>query len=149
MQENPGWLSSLWRYSGIILFLIGVTHSCFGLWLGFSIIIEVLGDGLFNAGSVGDVIPKLLSIYFMDGMIQIDHVPGLQRFALYWFIWSGLCWMGFGEFIHKWIQETDKSPGKPLALFFLVFGSLGALIYPVSGFWMFLPLSFILYAAKP
>jgi hypothetical protein len=149
MNENPGRLGTLWRHSGIFLFLIGVTHTCFGLWLGYSVVLQMLGDGLINAGAVGDVIPKMVSIYFMDGMVQMDHVPGLQRFGLVWFIWSGLTWMGFGLFIHQWVRETNQPPGKPLAIFFLLFGSLGALIYPVSGFWLFLPLALILFVGKP
>jgi hypothetical protein len=127
-------LSSLWRISGIYLFLVGLVHTSFGLWLGVSVTTDMLSDGLINSGSVGGVIPQLIGVAFFDGMRQIEHVPALQRFGLFWFLFSGLAWMGFGFFLHRWIRETGKPPGKGLGGFFLAFGGLGAAIYPVSGF---------------
>ena len=149
MKQTTFRISSLWRYSGLYLLIVGVMHTCFGCWLGVSVLQEMLSEGLLNSGGMDEEVTRKLSqLYFLDGIANIDQIHGLRRFGTFWFLWSGLAWMAFGLFVHQWVRETSKPPGKLLGVFFFGFGGLALLVYPTSGFWLFMPLALVLWVAK-
>jgi len=99
------------RRSAYLLIATGIIHNLVGLGIGFSVLNDLLREGLFNT-------------------INVEH----DRNAIFWFLFSGFAMMLWGALILE-IKQIPKTFSWSL----LVLSILGAFIMPASGFWLVIP----------
>lgn len=115
----------LWRYSGIFLVITGIIHTIYALFLGKGAFAEMVSDGLIN--STGENYSR--------------------AFAL-WFLVCGVLLILWGQTLQHYIKKEQKPAPLFLGYGILIFATLGCVLEPISGFWLFLPQAFVIIAAN-
>ncbi|MDR2173755.1 MAG: DUF6463 family protein [Burkholderiales bacterium] len=114
-------MKNMWKISGWYLFVVGIIHNLVGVW----VLSDVLRD-LWNAGLVDSVRDQM------------------DRNAAFWFLLTGFLFNYVGL---SW-QEHLRRYKEPLSKFnawgLTVLVVLALIITPTSGFWIVLPLCFIM-----
>lgn len=114
----------LWKYSGIFLIATGILHSIVAIALGAEAFLAIMQDGVVN-------------------VIAEDST---RAFA-FWFLICGVFVIFLGQILHYYIKKEQQ----PAPLFFgyslLILSIVGAIVEPVSGFWLFLPQALIIIGA--
>jgi len=123
-------MRNAWRISGWYLFAVGIIHNFVGILIVRNILRDILDAGIIN--SVGD---------------QTD------RNAAFWFLFAGFLFNFVGLLWQQQIRRHQEPLSKFAAWGLTAMTVIGALIMPVSGFWIILPLCFIMlyphYFVKP
>ncbi len=99
------------KISGRFLIATGILHNIIGVWMGFAILKQIALGGFVNA---------------------ID--PHFDRMAIFWFLFSGFAMMMWGQLL---FAMTSIPRGFAWSL--LVLCIVGAVMMPVSGFWLVIP----------
>ena len=99
------------KNSAYFLVATGILHNIIGLGIGFSVLSEILQEGLFNTINA-----------------QYD------RNAMFWFLFSGFAMMLWGSLFFQ-LKRVPESFSWSL----LVLSLLGVFIMPVSGIWLIIP----------
>jgi len=101
---------------GKSIIVIGILHSIVGLVAFRDILLLLINERLFNT-------------------ITLTNTP--QRGEAFWFLFTGVSLIIVGALV-DWIERRDIGlPGFLVWSFILITG-VGALIMPVSGFWLLL-----------
>lgn len=111
----------LWKFSGTYLTVTGIIHTIVALIMAKDIFAEMLGDGLINSTG-GDY---------------------SRSFSL-WFLIVGVILILWGTTLQYYIKKEQKPAPVFLGYAILVFATMGCIIEPFSGFWLFLPQAFII-----
>ncbi|MDR2870543.1 MAG: DUF6463 family protein [Deferribacteraceae bacterium] len=115
----------IWKYSGLFLIITGIIHTAVGLMFGWSAHVEIIRAGLFNT-----------------------IAQSIEHSYAFWFLICGFIIISFGQILHHYIKRDQR----PAPLFFgysmLIFAILGAIVIPVSGFWLFIPQALIIIIAN-
>jgi hypothetical protein len=108
-------------------FLIGVAalHAAFGMWIGRRALVAMAREGFVNA---------------------VD--PHLDRMFVFWFLLqSPLLWI-VGR-VALWLASEGRRPPAWLGRSLLALALMGAVLMPVSGFWLILaPATWLCLAAR-
>ena len=122
-------MKNAWKISGWYLFVVGVIHNAFGV-VFFS---DILRD-LWNAGVINSVSDQF------------------DRNCAFWFLFSGFLFIYLGLHWQEQIRRYQEPLSKFSAWGLTAIVVSGVIIMPVSGFWIVLPLCFIMlhphYPAK-
>jgi uncharacterized protein with PQ loop repeat len=111
------------KLSGRLLILTGVIHTIVGLLIGYPYLLEMWQAGLWNS---------------------VD--PHMSRVAIFWFLLFGFLLMMVGQVISTTTRPVPKVFGWSL----LAMSALGALMMPISGFWLVIPQAlYLLWKPKP
>lgn len=97
--------------SAYLLIATGILHNLIGIGLGYSVLGDMLREGLFNSTHM-----------------QFD------REAIFWFLFSGVAMMLWGMLMLK-LEAIPLSFSWSL----LLLSCVGAIIMPLSGFWLVMP----------
>ncbi|OEH92372.1 DUF6463 family protein [Bacillus solimangrovi] len=116
----------LWKLSGVFLIATGIIHTIVGLIIGWTILGEIIKEGLFNT-------------------VVTQH----DRNAVIWFILCGVFWIMIGHFLHIYLKEINMPVPRFIGWYFLIISLFGVLISPISGFWLFIPQALIIILAHP
>jgi hypothetical protein len=108
------------RYSGVLLIGTGYLHNIIGIYLFWSPLNEIVGDGLWN------------TIY-----------PHYDRATAVWFLLFGMVILTLGHTI-KWMNQNGINIPRFIGWHLLGISVIGAFIDPVSGFWLVIPQAIIL-----
>lgn len=101
--------------AGWLLMAVAALHAGFGLWVGRRAVLAMARDGFVNA---------------------VD--PHLDRSLAFWFLlMSPLLWI-VGRFA-LWLGAEGRRPPAWLGRSLLALALVGAVLMPVSGFWLLLP----------
>jgi hypothetical protein len=111
----------LWKYAGLYAIGIGLIHNTFGFILGWGIIVEIWNDGLIHALSKEQT-----------------------REFLFWFLSTGFFIIMLGHFFHWYIRTYQRALPRWTGIYSLSYGIVGCTLLPVSGIWLFIPLSLLL-----
>ncbi len=106
--------------AGVLLILIGIGHTFVGIWFGQEPLSEITRSGWVN--SVNPQQP--------------------ERMAVFWFLFTGFVAMLLGASL-RWIERQGPIPAG-IGWTLLAFGIVGGLMMPVSGFWLLLPLGWVI-----
>jgi uncharacterized protein DUF6463 len=111
--------------AGWLLMAIAALHGAIGLWVGRHAVLDIARDGFVNA---------------------ID--PYLERELVFWFLlMSPLLWI-VGRFA-VWLATEGRRPPGWLGRSLLGLALTGAVLMPVSGFWLILaPATWLCVAAR-
>jgi len=98
-----------------VLLAVAALHAAFGSWVGRRALLAVARDGFVNA---------------------VD--PHLDRTLVFWFLlMSPFLWI-VGRFA-LWLAAEGRRPPAWLGRSLLALALVGAVLMPVSGFWLILP----------
>jgi hypothetical protein len=100
------------KLSGRLLVATGVLHNIVGVLIGYPYMLEMWQAGLWNS---------------------VD--PHMSRVAIFWFLLFGFLLMMVGQVIAGYVRPVPKAFGWSL----LAMSTLGALMMPISGFWLVIP----------
>jgi len=106
-----------WRTeaAGWLLLAIAAVHAAFGMWVGRRALLAIARDGFVNA---------------------VD--PHVDRTLVFWFLlMSPFLWL-LGRFA-LWLASETRRPPVWLGRSLLALALIGAVLMPVSGFWLILP----------
>lgn len=106
---------------GNYVLIIGVLHLITGFVENWSIAIEILHSGIINT---------------------VDDTP--ERLGFFWFEISGLFVLLLGSFLQGYLNEYKKPIPRKYGYYFLIIAITGCLLEPVSGFYVFLIVSFLI-----
>ena len=111
--------------AGWLLMAIAALHGAVGLWIGRRAVLDIASDGFVNA---------------------VD--PHLERALVFWFLlMSPLLWI-VGRFA-VWLATEGRRPPVWLGRSLLGVALTGALLVPVSGFWLIVaPAAWLCVAAR-
>ncbi|MDR2243926.1 MAG: DUF6463 family protein [Burkholderiales bacterium] len=110
-----------WKISGWYLFVVGIIHNV----VGVLVLQEVLRD-IWNAGLINSVSDQM------------------DRNAAFWFLFTGFLFIYFGLQWQEHIRRYQEPLSKFSAWGLTAIVVSGLIIMPVSGFWIVLPLCFIM-----
>ncbi len=102
---------------------ISVIHASFGLWYGRGALSGIVADGVINA---------------------VD--PHMDRNAVFWFLFASPTLWILGQLI-VWLDRRGLRPPIWLGVQLLAVTIAGAVLMPVSGFWLLFAPSLMLIAA--
>jgi hypothetical protein len=100
------------KLSAYLLIATGVLHNTIGLIFGASVLADIFRSGLFST----------------------VHPPYYEREAIFWFLFAGFAMMLWGALL----LNTTYIP-KVFSVSLLALCVLGAIMMPVSGFWLVIP----------
>lgn len=100
------------KRSAYLLIATGILHNTIGLVFGVSVLADIFRAGLFNT----------------------VHPPYYEREAIFWFLFAGFAMMLWGALL----LSMSHVP-KVFSVGLLVLCVLGAIMMPVSGFWLVIP----------
>lgn len=115
----------IWKYSGTLLTITGVIHTAIAFLFSWETYKEILSDGLIN--SIGRDSERALAL---------------------WFLVCGVLLIFLGQTLQYYINRDHQPAPLFLGYSMLIFSVVGSLIYPLSGFWLFIPQSLIIILAK-
>ena len=99
---------------GKTLIGIGIGHTIGGFWWFHPILSALFGEGLFNT-------------------ISINVNP--ERETAFWFLFAGFALMIVGGLVDR-LERLDETLPSFLGWGFAALTTVGAIIMPVSGFWL-------------
>ncbi len=114
-------MKNLWKHSGTYLTWTGIIHTVFALWMFRDVFWSMLKKGLLNTGEEG---------------------PG------FWFLLLGPVLLMFGPLLQHYLRATQKPAPMWFGVWLLVFAAVGCMVFPASGFWLFVPQAIIIIAAN-
>lgn len=115
-------VSGVKRQVGLFLMLTGLLHNVIGLILYGAELQPIVTDGLWNTLSEGQ----------------------WERFAAFWFMMFGFLFMLLG-FMTDWLlKKKGLAPPAAFGWMLLVLSLTGAVIMPMSGFWLVVPQAWLL-----
>lgn len=114
-----------WKYSGTYLVITGIFHA----------IIAIVVRG------------RLYLDMFKDGIVNIPSKDYAIGFA-FWFFMIGVLLVLWGITLQYYIKKEQKPAPLFIGYAMLVFSVIGCLMIPKSGFWLFIPQSFIIIVAN-
>lgn len=103
-------------WTGKSIIIIGILHSIVGVAAFHDILILLFNERLFNT-------------------ISLKTAP--QRGEAFWFLFTGAALIMIGALV-DWIERKEIGLPAFLAWSFVAMAAVGALIMPVSGFWLLL-----------
>ena len=111
--------------AGWLLMAVAALHAAFGLWIGRRALVAIARDGFVNAVA-----------------------PHLDRSFAFWFLLaSPFLWI-VGRFA-VWVASERRRPPVWLGRSLLMLALAGAVLMPVSGFWLILlPAAWLWLAAR-
>ena len=112
-------------WSGVLLMATGCIHNGIGLFIMREPLGDMIQAGVWNA---------------MDR--QFD------RAAAFWFMFSGVMVILLGYIVHWAVRRLHVTPPPALGWVLLALSVIGAMVMPVSGFWIVLPQACILIVRK-
>jgi uncharacterized membrane protein len=125
--------SRLERLTPLFLFATGVGHVLVGLALFHEPLAAIWRDGIVN--SIGaQLVPGAQS-----WLAPVR--PRFEREAAFWFLLFGPCLWMLGQITRRAVERPDPGLLRIVAWNLLGMGVLGALIMPVSGFWILIALA--------
>jgi hypothetical protein len=113
-------MKNLWKHSGSYLTWTGVIHTVYALAVFHGYFWNVLKNGFIDQGGEG---PE------------------------FWFLVLGPVLLMFGPLLQRYIRETGAPLPRWFGWWLLVFSAVGCALFPVSGFWLFVPQAIIVIAA--
>ena len=103
---------------GRSILVIGMLHTLVGVVAFHEVLFSILREGLFNT-------------------IPLNQQP--ERETAFWFLFTGLSLLIIGGLV-VWIERNNMDTPAFLSWSFLSITTVGAIIMPVSGFWLlFIP----------
>lgn len=114
-----------WKYSGIFLIATGIIHTIAAIAMNKEALLEIVQNGLINA-------------------TMRDHN---QAFS-FWFLICGIFVLFLGQMVHAYIKSARRPAPLSFGYGLLIFSTVGCLIMPVSGFWLFVPQALIIILAN-
>jgi len=106
--------------AGTLLILNGIAHTFIGVWFGYEPLADIVRSGWINTVN--------------------PEKP--ERMAVFWFLFSGFAMTLLGESL-RGIERKRPVPGR-FGWALLALGIIGGLMMPVSGFWLLLPLGWLI-----
>lgn len=113
------------KYSGIYLMVMGVIHSFVGFTMGWYVL-----EGMHQAG--------------WWNTIESPEGINFERSAILWFLLFGFFGMLLGYLMHQWLRVHQQRLPSVLGYGFIAMGIMIAIVVPVSGAWMFIPLGLVI-----
>ena len=138
----------IWNYSGEFLLITGIVHCLFGLYFGWNILLEICNEKVINSILSDETIKSALNIYFLNALEGTKDVIDLQRFGLFWFLFTGFFWIGVGPICKKQIKIQNRPLPIYFGWFLLAYSGIGCFILPISGFWILVPQALIIIIAN-
>ncbi|MFB9326157.1 DUF6463 family protein [Paenibacillus aurantiacus] len=117
-------MSAIKRQIGLCIVLTGLLHSIVGLVLFAEDLIPIVTDGLWDT--------------------VVGETRLLNRENAFWFMMFGFVLMLLGYAVDWMLKKLGAAPPAALGWLLLATCLLGAVIMPVSGFWLGLPQAWIL-----
>ncbi|WP_309118115.1 DUF6463 family protein [Paenibacillus sp.] len=114
------------RQVGLLLALTGLLHSVVGLILYGDALLPIATEGLWNTMQEGD----------------------WERLNAFWFMMFGFLLMLIGYIVSWVLKQTQLRPPTVVGWSILAIGIVGAVIMPISGFWLVLPQAWLLLRGK-
>ena len=114
-------MSGAWKISGWYLFAIGVIHTLVGLFLFPDILRDIWSSGLI--GSVRDQLDRNVAFFFFYFGFLLSYI--------------GLQWQ---EQLRRYKEPRSRLTAWGITVITIT----GAIIMPISGFWLVMPLCFIM-----
>ncbi len=108
------------RIAGRLLMAIAIIHAVYGTWRGRAALVAIVQDGFFNA---------------VDG-----H---RDRSLTFWFLFASPMMFMIGQ-LTSWIETQPGIIPAVLGWELLVVSLIGAVLMPISGFWLLLATSVLL-----
>jgi hypothetical protein len=103
------------KNSGNLLIATGVLHNIIGFVMGWNVLADIVKSGFVN------------SIH-----------EEMDRNAIFWFLFGGFAMIMLGKLMQDYIKAGSSLP-KWLGVSLLVLSLTGAIMMPVSGFWLVIP----------
>ncbi|MCI3918872.1 DUF6463 family protein [Paenibacillus sp. TRM 82003] len=110
------------RQVGLLLALTGLLHSVIGLILFWDALLPIVTEGLWNTMKEGD----------------------WERLNAFWFMMFGFLLILIGYMVSWVLKQTQLRPPAAVGWSILAIGIIGAVIMPISGFWLVLPQAWLL-----
>jgi hypothetical protein len=112
--------------AGNLLMATGIGHALVGVALFYEALAAILREGFFNA-----------------------IAPHMDREAAFWFLLLGPVWFLLGQVVNRAVSHRDTRLLGLLGWHVLVVGVVGAMLMPISGFWILIAVGpWILKAAR-
>lgn len=110
------------RQVGLLLSLTGVFHSIIGLFIFADLLLPIVTEGFWSTVEEGD----------------------WGRSTAFWFMMFGFLLILIGCMVDWQLKKTKIQPPAAIGWTLLAIGVIGAVIMPVSGFWLVLPQAWLL-----
>jgi len=118
----------LWKLSGIFMLATGVIHIALATAMFWNEIKEIA----HNINTSGLVNP----------------ITTIEGNCAFWFLTWGVPMLFLGQVLHYYIKITQAPAPKSFGWNLLVFSVFGCIIFPISGFWLFIPQALIIIFAN-
>ena len=118
----------LWKLSGVFMLVTGVIHlvvATFGGWDG----LKEIADNIATSGVV-------------------NSVKSVEANCAFWFLTWAVPMLFLGQILHYYIKKTQAPAPESFGWYLLIFSVIGCVIFPVSGFWLFIPQALIIIFAN-
>ena len=114
-------VKGLKRQSGVFLYWTGWIHTILGFVIFWNPFMDIVENGVYNA--VG---------------------RNYDRATFFWFIFFGLLAIACGHLMNWLLKKKDLELPRSIGLYLLVISVIGAIVLPISGFWLVLPQALII-----
>lgn len=114
-----------WKYAGHFLIATGIIHNAIGFIMGWPTLTSIARDGFVNT-------------------INTE----MDRNAIFWFLFTGFLLMIMGGLYQDRIKESNQPLPAKQGYYLLILSVIGAIMMPVSGFWIVIPQALIIILAK-
>ena len=118
----------IWKLSGIFMLATGVIHIAVAIFAGMEGLKEI-GRNIVTNGI-------------------INSVKSIEANCAFWFLTWAVPILFLGQILHYYIKRTQAPAPESFGWYLLIFSVFGCIIFPISGFWLFIPQALIIIFAN-